>query len=107
MELDNKIFQTCTLDESLRNQAGNLKDITRRYEHDTKYWAAAVNDLQKKIKIMKNEHAQLSLEAHACVESIPNLNKMVTSVQALTRYEDFKVKYSEEQAKRKELYNQI
>ncbi|KAK8663851.1 hypothetical protein V6N13_083656 [Hibiscus sabdariffa] len=83
MELDNKIFQTRTLDESLGNQAENLKDITSRYEHDTKYWAAAVNDLQEKIKIMKNEHAQLSHEAHACAESIPNLNKMVTSVQAL------------------------
>ncbi|GMI94118.1 MALECTIN DOMAIN KINESIN 2 [Hibiscus trionum] len=108
MELDNKIFQTRTLDESLRNQAENLKDITSRYGHDTKYWAAAVNDLQEKIKIMKNEHAQLSHEAHACAESIPNLNKMVTSVQALVaQCEDLKVKYSEEQAKRKELYNQI
>ncbi|KAK8556728.1 hypothetical protein V6N12_003123 [Hibiscus sabdariffa] len=83
MELDNKIFLTRTLDESLGNQVENLKDITSRYEHDTKYWAAAVNDLQEKIKIMKNEHAQLSHEAHACAESIPNLNKMVTSVQAL------------------------
>ncbi|XP_022751140.1 kinesin-like protein KIN-14R isoform X1 [Durio zibethinus] len=108
MELDNKIFRTRTLDETLGKQGENLKNITSRYEHDTKYWAEAVNDLQEKIKKMKNEHAQLSHEAHACAESIPDLNKMVTGVQALVaQCEDLKVKYSEEQAKRKELYNQI
>ena len=37
------------------------------------------------LQIMKNEHAQLSHEAHACAESIPELNKMVTGVQALGR----------------------
>lgn len=83
---------------------------------------------------MKQEHSQLSQEAHECVDSIPELNKMVTGVQALGRFgytinwlvlrntlfyahscfwtavaqcEDFKMKYVEEQAKRKELYNQI
>ncbi|KAA3461648.1 kinesin-like protein KIF3B [Gossypium australe] len=83
MELDNKIFQTRTLDETMGKQAENLKNITSSYEHYKKYWAAAVNNLQEKIKIMKNEHAQLSHEAHACAESIPELNKMVTGVQAL------------------------
>ncbi|KAB2052086.1 hypothetical protein ES319_A12G095500v1 [Gossypium barbadense] len=108
MELDNKIFQTRTLDETVGKQTENLKNITSSYEHYKKYWAAAINNLQEKIKIMKNEHAQLSHEAHACAESIPELNKMVTGVQALVEQcEDLKVKYSEEQAKRKELYNQI
>ncbi|XWS29612.1 hypothetical protein CRYUN_Cryun24cG0044100 [Craigia yunnanensis] len=108
MELDNKIFQTRTLDETVGKQADNLKNITSRYEHDKKYWEEAVNDLREKIKIMKNEHVQLSHEAHACAESIPELNKMVTGVQALVaQCEDLKMKYSEEQAKRKELYNQI
>ncbi|XVE86888.1 hypothetical protein DITRI_Ditri18aG0071600 [Diplodiscus trichospermus] len=108
MELDNKIFQTRTLDETVGKQAENLKNITSKYKHDKKYWAAAINDLQEKIKIMKNEHAQLSHEAHACAESIPELNKMVTGVQALVaQCEDLKVKYSKEQSKRKELYNQI
>ncbi|XWS41672.1 hypothetical protein CRYUN_Cryun17cG0102500 [Craigia yunnanensis] len=108
MELDNKIFQTRRLDETVGKQAENLKNITSRYEHDKKYWAAAINDLQEKIKIMKNEHAQLSHEAHACAESIPELNKMISGAQALVaQCEDLRVKYSEEQAKRKELYNQI
>ncbi|TYH38301.1 hypothetical protein ES332_D12G101400v1 [Gossypium tomentosum] len=108
MELDNKIFLTRTLDDTVGKQAENLKNITSSYEHYKKYWAAAVNNLREKIKIMKNEHAQLSHEAHACAESIPELNKMVTGVQALVEQcEDLKVKYSEEQAKRKELYNQI
>ncbi|XP_012437262.1 kinesin-like protein KIN-14R [Gossypium raimondii] len=108
MELDNKIFLTRTLDDTVGKQAENLKNITSSYEHYKKYWAAEVNNLREKIKIMKNEHAQLSHEAHACAESIPELNKMVTGVQALVEQcEDLKVKYSEEQAKRKELYNQI
>ncbi|MBA0688542.1 hypothetical protein Goari_006319, partial [Gossypium aridum] len=83
MELDNKIFLTRTLDDTVGKQAENLKNITSSYEHYKKYWAAAVNNLQEKIKIMKNEHAQLSHEAHACAESIPELNKMVIGVQAL------------------------
>ncbi|KAK8995797.1 hypothetical protein V6N11_076055 [Hibiscus sabdariffa] len=83
MELDNKIFRTRTLDETVGKQAENLKNITSSYNHHKKHWEAAINNLQEKIKIMKKEHAQLSIEAHACVESIPELNKMITGVQAL------------------------
>lgn len=36
---------------------------------------------------MKNEHAQLSREAHECADSIPELNKMVVGVQALRKFE--------------------
>ncbi|KAK8717372.1 hypothetical protein V6N13_044643 [Hibiscus sabdariffa] len=108
MELDNKIFQTFTLDETVGIQAENLKNIISSYDHHKMHWEAAISNLQEKIMIMKKEHAQLSHEAHACVESIPELNKMVTGVQALVvQCEDLKVKYSEEQAKRKDLYNQI
>lgn len=32
---------------------------------------------------MKSEHAQLSCEAHECVNSIPELNNMVFAVQEL------------------------
>ncbi|KAE8704943.1 Detected protein of confused Function [Hibiscus syriacus] len=108
MELDNKIFKTRTLDETVGKQAENLKNITCSYDQHKKHWEAAISNLQEKIKIMKKEHAQLSHEAHACAESIPELTKMVTGVQALVvQCEDLKIKYSEEQAKRKELYNQI
>ncbi|XP_031285173.1 kinesin-like protein KIN-14R [Pistacia vera] len=108
MELDNKIFQTLTLDQTVGKQTEGLRTITSRYERDKKYWSAAVNELQEKVKRMKQEHSQLSREAHDCADSIPELNKMVTGVQALVaQCEDFKMKYVEEQAKRKELYNQI
>lgn len=82
---------------------------------------------------MKQEHYQLSQEAHECTNSIPNMNKMVDGVQALgkdqikmsfisyltsiicylimlltvAQCEDLKMKYSEEMAKRKKLYNQV
>ncbi|GLT46908.1 hypothetical protein SLA2020_206350 [Shorea laevis] len=108
MELDNKIFQARSLDETVGKQGENLRNITSRYDHDKKHWALALDDLQQKIKRMKAEHSQLSREAHDCVDSIPELNNMVTGVQALVEQcEDLKLKYSEEQAKRKELYNQI
>lgn len=35
------------------------------------------------VQIMKQEHSELSREAHDCVASIPDLNKMVFAVQAL------------------------
>ncbi|KAH9664286.1 kinesin-like protein KIN-14R [Citrus sinensis] len=85
MELDNKAFQTLTLDQTVEKQAENLINITSRYECDKKYWAAAVSDLQEKVKMMKKEHSQLSREAHECADSIPELNKMVIGVQALGR----------------------
>ncbi|KAI9165073.1 hypothetical protein LWI28_007104 [Acer negundo] len=108
MELDNKTFQTWTLDTTVGKQSENLRNITSSYEHDKKYWIAAANDLQQKIKVMKEEHSQLSREAHECADSVLELNKMVTGVQVLVaQCEDYKMKYNEEQAKRKELHNQI
>ncbi|TXG60065.1 hypothetical protein EZV62_014638 [Acer yangbiense] len=108
MELDNKTFQTWTLDTTVGKQSENLRNITSSYEHDKKYWIAAANDLQEKIKVMKEEHSQLSREAHECADSVLELNKMVTGVQVLVaQCEDYKRKYNEEQAKRKELHNQI
>ncbi|GAV68571.1 Kinesin domain-containing protein/Malectin domain-containing protein [Cephalotus follicularis] len=108
MELDNKTFQARSLEQTVGKEAESLRNITSRYECDKTYWAMAVHDLQKKIKKMKEEHFQLSREAHECADSIPELSKMVVGVQALvTQCEDLKLKYSEEQAKRKELYNQI
>lgn len=74
----------------------------------------------------------LSREAHECASAIPDLNNMVSGVQALGTFvsyvfsqtpadsflmkmssfavaqcEDLKVKYGEEQAKRRKLYNQL
>lgn len=39
---------------------------------------------------MKQEHSQLSLEAHECVDSIPDLNKMVSAVQSLGKLQSNK-----------------
>ncbi|KAE9466265.1 hypothetical protein C3L33_01842, partial [Rhododendron williamsianum] len=108
MELDNKLFQTYSLDQTVDKQAENLRNISSKYECDKKCWAMAINNLQEKIKVMKEEHAQLSREAHECTDSIPDLNKMVFAVQSLvSQCEDLKVKYNEEHAKRRKLYNQV
>ncbi|KAF7134996.1 hypothetical protein RHSIM_Rhsim08G0017900 [Rhododendron simsii] len=108
MELDNKLFQTYSLDQTVDKQAENLRNISSKYECDKKFWAVAINNLQEKIKVMKEEHSQLSHEAHQCVDSIPDLNKMVFAVQSLvSQCEDLKVKYNEEHAKRRKLYNQV
>ncbi|KAF6165546.1 hypothetical protein GIB67_006436 [Kingdonia uniflora] len=108
MELCDKIRQARSLDQTLEKQTAELGNVTSRYEHDKGYWVAAVNDLEQKIKIMKREQSQLSREAHECADSVPDLNKMVFAVQELvTQYEDLKLKYNEEQAKRKKLHNQV
>ncbi|KAI8018294.1 Kinesin-like protein KIN-14R [Camellia lanceoleosa] len=108
MELDNKLFQTYSLDETVEKQAEKLRNISSRYEHEKKFWVAAVNNLEEKIKVMKEEHSQLSHEAHECSDSIPEMNKMVFAVQSLVaQCEDLKVKYSEEQRKRRKLYNEV
>ncbi|PON40942.1 Kinesin-like protein [Parasponia andersonii] len=108
MELDNMTFKTLSQDQAMEKQAEDLRNINSKYEHDKKKWAVAVNVLQEKIKLMKKEHFQLSREAHECADSIPDLNKMVFAVQALVaQCEDLKVKYSEEQAKRKKLFNEV
>ncbi|KAM7276450.1 hypothetical protein ACFE04_018316 [Oxalis oulophora] len=108
MELDNKTFQARCLEQTVGKEAENLRIITSKYECDKKYWAEAVQNLQAKIKQMKEEHSQLTCEAHACANAIPELNKMLEGVQSLvTQCEDLKFKYSQEQAKRKELFNQL
>ncbi|GMY12069.1 kinesin-like protein KIN-14R [Fagus crenata] len=108
MELDNMTFKTLTLDQTVEKQAENLRNISSKYEHNKKYWAAAINDLHEKIDVMKREHSQLSFEAHDCADSIPELNQMVFAVEALVKQcEDLKMKYYEEQAKRKKLFNEV
>nr|XP_033511856.1 kinesin-like protein KIN-14R isoform X1 [Nicotiana tomentosiformis] len=108
MELDNKTFDTYSLDQKLEKQAKNLTEMSTKYERDKNYWHMAINDLDMKVKKMKQEHSQLSREAHECADSIPDLNKMVFAVQSLVeQYEDLKMKYNEEQAKRRKLFNEV
>ncbi|XP_021832256.1 kinesin-like protein KIN-14R [Prunus avium] len=108
MDLDNVTFRTLSQDQTIQKQAEDIKNISSRYERDKKYWTIAVNDLQEKIKLMHEEHLHLSREAHECTDSIPELNKMIFAVQALVaECEDLKVKYNEEQAKRKKLFNEV
>lgn len=38
------------------------------------------------MQTMKQEHSQLSREAHECADSIPELNQMVVAVQALGNF---------------------
>ncbi|XP_030455870.2 kinesin-like protein KIN-14R isoform X2 [Syzygium oleosum] len=108
MELDIRTFEKRSLDQVVEKQDENLRNLSSKYAHDKQFWALAVHDLDKKIKIMKREHSQLSREAHECADSIPELNSMVSGVQALVaQCEDLKMKYSEEQTKRRKLYNQL
>ncbi|GER34517.1 kinesin-4 [Striga asiatica] len=108
MELDNKTFKTYSLDQTLEKQTDKLKDISSKYEHDQKSWKVAINSLEQKVKVMKREHSELSREAHECVGSIPDLNKMVSAVQSLVgQCEDLKLRYNEEQVKRRKLFNQV
>ncbi|KAH9610142.1 hypothetical protein KSS87_003454 [Heliosperma pusillum] len=83
MELDNKLFKTYSLDQTVEKQAEELKTISNKYEHDKKFWILATSRLEEKVKKLKEEHSQLSREAHECADSIPELTKMVSAVQML------------------------
>ncbi|TYJ35374.1 hypothetical protein E1A91_A05G232700v1 [Gossypium mustelinum] len=108
MELDNKFFQNLNLDRALEQQAAKLKDISTKYQCDKRLWVDSIIELERKIKIIKQEHSLLSNKAHDCADSIPELNKMIFAVQALVaQCEDLKLKLNEEQAMRKKLHNQI
>ncbi|KAI3947610.1 hypothetical protein MKX01_034275, partial [Papaver californicum] len=108
MELDDKMIELHALDKTMEKQAVKLNDVSYTYERDKKSWVLAINNLERKIKIMKTEQSQLSHEAHECADSIPDLNQMVSAVQALVaQCDDLKRKYLEEQTMRKKLYNQV
>ncbi|XP_058069432.1 kinesin-like protein KIN-14R [Magnolia sinica] len=108
MELSNHFLHSESLDRALEKQSVQLRDVSNQYERGKKVWFAAINDLKDKMKVMKREHAQLSQEAHDCADSVPELNKMVFAVQSLVaQCEELKVKYNEELAKRRKLYNQV
>ncbi|XP_074573215.1 kinesin-like protein KIN-14E [Curcuma longa] len=108
MELDNIIFQNETLERAVGREMEKFKDVSDKYKKDKKLWSSIINNLEKKIKAIKEDHTQLSQEAHDCANSIPNLNNMTTAIQALVaQSEDLKVKYSEEMGKRKRLFNQL
>ncbi|KAK2659962.1 hypothetical protein Ddye_006495 [Dipteronia dyeriana] len=108
MDLDNRSFQKLCLDQAIVKQAAEFRDLSSQYERDKRLWGIAIDELGRKIKTMKEEQCQLSCEAHECIDSIPELNKMVYAVQALVaQCDDLKLKFSEEQEKRKKLYNQV
>ncbi|XP_047323551.1 kinesin-like protein KIN-14R [Impatiens glandulifera] len=108
MELDSMSFRMYSMDKTFENQGEELKNISSKYENGKKAWSVAVNNLEEKIKVMKEEHSCLSRDAHACISSIPELNKMVSAIHSLVEQcEDLKIKYNEEQAKRRKLYNEV
>ncbi|KAI9201527.1 hypothetical protein LWI28_024840 [Acer negundo] len=108
VDLDNRSFQKLCLDQAIVKQAAEFRDLSSQYERDKRLWGIAIDELGRKIKTMKEEQCQLSCEAHECVDSIPELNKMVYAVQALVaQCDDLKLKFNEEQEKRKKLYNQV
>ncbi|KAF3325726.1 hypothetical protein FCM35_KLT08806 [Carex littledalei] len=85
-----------------------FNELTEKYQHDKKRWAQTLSDLERKIKIMKEEQAKLSEEAHTYVDSILDLDKMTEAVQALVAQgEELKSKYSEEMARSRRLFNEL
>ncbi|GAB2222728.1 hypothetical protein Droror1_Dr00016852 [Drosera rotundifolia] len=107
-ELDNCSLQTYSLERKVETQAEEMKVLSNRYEHCKKVWMTTITDLDGRVKRMKQEHAELSQQAHDCADSIPELNNMVFAIQSVVdQCEDLKAKYLEEQTKRKKLYNQI
>nr|XP_024930280.2 kinesin-like protein KIN-14R isoform X1 [Ziziphus jujuba var. spinosa] len=108
MELDNKLYENHCLDQVIGKREAEFRDLSSRYEHDKRQWNAVIEKLERQVKTMKQEHTLLSYEARKCADSIPELDKMVSAVQALVaQCDDLKLKFSVEQAKRKKLYNQI
>ncbi|XP_052202442.1 kinesin-like protein KIN-14R isoform X2 [Diospyros lotus] len=108
MEFDNKCFEYHCLDQAKAVETTKLRDVSSRYQHERMFWAATINELRRNIKNLKEGHSQLSREARQHADSIPELNKMATAVLALVaQCNDLKLKYNEEQVKRKQLYNQI
>ncbi|XP_020083974.1 kinesin-like protein KIN-14E isoform X2 [Ananas comosus] len=104
MEYHNTIIQAESLERTVETQTDKLRDVFERYEHDKKLWISAISNLEA----MKKEQSQLSLDAHECANSIPDMNKMIFAVQSLVaQCEDLKFKYNEEMARRKKLYNQV
>ncbi|KAL0913096.1 hypothetical protein M5K25_016528 [Dendrobium thyrsiflorum] len=83
MELNNKLFHTENLEITLETSMDKLRNVTEMYEHDQKKWIAAITGLDAKVKVMKQEHHQLCIEARECANSIPNLNKMIIAVHSL------------------------
>nr|BAD25118.1 kinesin motor protein-like [Oryza sativa Japonica Group] len=93
-------------EQVLDRQADQLRSVSQKYENANKLWAAAISNLENKIKVMKQEQTLLSLEAHGHANAVPELSKMVGAVQALVvQCEDLKLKYYEEMPKRKKLHN--
>ncbi|XP_021311969.1 kinesin-like protein KIN-14E [Sorghum bicolor] len=106
IELHQKGAEMENLVQALGRESDQLRDVSHKYENDKKLWSAAISNMERKIKAMKQEQALLSLEAHDCANAIPDLSKMIGAVQALVaQCEDLKLKYYEEMDKRKKLHN--
>ncbi|EEE57350.1 hypothetical protein OsJ_07481 [Oryza sativa Japonica Group] len=50
-------------EQVLDRQADQLRSVSQKYEYANKLWAAAISNLENKIKVMKQEQTLLSLEA--------------------------------------------
>ncbi|KAK8935831.1 Kinesin-4 [Platanthera zijinensis] len=106
MEFNNKLFQTENLELTVELQMVKLRNVTQMYEHSQKKWITAMVGLDEKVKVMKQEHLQLCLEAHDWADAAPDFNKMIIAVQTLVvQCNDLKSKYAEEMTKRKNLFN--
>ncbi|KAB2616976.1 kinesin-II 95 kDa subunit-like [Pyrus ussuriensis x Pyrus communis] len=108
MELDNKLYESHCLDHAKDEAEAKLRDISTRYEYDKGLWSAVADNLESKVKLMKEDYSQLYSEVHKFTDVIPEFNNMVVAIQTMVAQSDeLKLKFNEEQAKRKILYNQM
>ncbi|GLJ13213.1 hypothetical protein SUGI_0207810 [Cryptomeria japonica] len=108
IELDSKSFLVQSLEQAIEGPSSQLRELQENYKREKKFMASSVSDLRAQIQLLKKDYIILSEEAHNCATAIPNLSGMTSAVQALVlQCEDLKVKYTNENAERKKLYNKV
>ncbi|KAJ9560585.1 hypothetical protein OSB04_005745 [Centaurea solstitialis] len=81
MELDKKSFENHCLVQAMAIQEAKLKDAISMRDRENKYWFTAINELGKKIKILKKEQTQLSFDARECANLVPDMDNMISAIQ--------------------------
>ncbi|KAI3685120.1 hypothetical protein L6452_34354 [Arctium lappa] len=101
--LDWKLDEQKEMSKLIADDVNDVKSNLNQIGYDINMIHQMVSGL-----VLKQDNSQLSLQAHQCPDTVPDLNNMVYAVQALVaQCEDLKMKYNEEQAKRRKLHNQI
>ncbi|KAI3684781.1 hypothetical protein L6452_34007 [Arctium lappa] len=102
--LDWKLDEQKEMSKLIADDVNDVKSNLNQIGYDIDM----IHQMVAGLEVLKQDHSQLSLQAHQCADTVPDLNNMVSAVQALVaQCEDLKMKYNEEQAKRRKLHSQI